>query len=151
MNERDDLKALIESVIVNELDFEADVLMDALPIGVLGTDPLGYCTYSNDVFAQFLGVTTDQLIGLEHLRWGFPLLSDSKMLIPWLAVFFRHQRVTSLFVETSAEADRGTAIASTVENLFRVRRTADGLLELQLDRSRKGPSRHEPFPLPWES
>ena len=68
MNERDDLKALIESVIVNELDFEADVLMDALPIGVLGTDPLGYCTYSNDVFAQFLGVTTDQLIGLDWSR-----------------------------------------------------------------------------------
>ena len=80
------------------------------------------------------------LVGLEHLRWGFPLLHDAKMLIPWLAVFFRNRGIASLFVETVENGPGGslqqTAVSATVDNLLRVQSAASGGARLILERSR---------------
>ena len=71
-------------------------------------------------------VSRAALFGLEHLRWGFPLLHDSRMLIPWLTSFFRSQNMTSLYVETSERMEaqdripEDSAIAATVDNVLKL-------------------------------
>ena len=75
------------------------------------------------------------LCGIGHLRWGFPLLHDAKMLIPWLVGFFKLLSVTSLFVEStppdrastfSGEGRRqASGIDATVDNLFTLAETED--------------------------
>lgn len=78
------------------------------------------------------------LCGLSYLRWGFPLLHDSTMLIPWLVDFFKSLHITSLFTEwnplpsdPSETPDSG--IASAVDNLFTLRTKSD---EIRLSSAR---------------
>jgi len=86
------------------------------------------------------------LWGLGHLRWAFPLLSDARMLLPWMAAFFRQEGITSLFVEatrvavstrpTTADAVGGeSAVATTVDHLFEIVERDDGGDDLVLIRS----------------
>ncbi len=82
-------------------------------------------------------VTRVAVAGLEHLRWGFPLLNDAKMLIPWLTVFFRSQSITSLFVEstfpTASDNDSPgeSAMADTVDNLLVIHESSGGTAHLK--------------------
>jgi KaiC/GvpD/RAD55 family RecA-like ATPase len=86
------------------------------------------------------------LWGLGHLRWAFPLLSDARMLLPWMAAFFRQEGITSLFVEAtrvpvSARPAPGdpvggeSAVATTVDHLFEIVERGDGGDDLVLIRS----------------
>ena len=79
-----------------------------------------------EVRAKGRRVSRAALFGLEHLRWGFPLLHDSRMLIPWLTSFFRSQNMTSLYVETNEQVEQqdriaeDSAIAATVDNVLKL-------------------------------
>ena len=87
------------------------------------------------------------LWGLGHLRWAFPLLYDARMLLPWMAAFFRQEHITSLFVEavrnpmgvppprSDGSAGGESAVASTVDHLLEIVELEDGGNELSLIRS----------------
>jgi KaiC/GvpD/RAD55 family RecA-like ATPase len=81
------------------------------------------------------------LWGLGHLKIAFPLLNESRMLLPWLSVFFKQQGISSLFVEAAngVHSD-GTvvgesAVPSSVDHLLFLVDRSDGGAELQLVRS----------------
>ncbi len=116
-----------------------DELDPGLPVGELerrihgiGLDPeyISAGKFLKDVFDDLQRlresgkeVTRVALLGLGHLKWGFPLLHDAKMLIPWLQLFFKRLRLTSLFVESNlssggAATDRESALQDSVDNLF---------------------------------
>jgi KaiC/GvpD/RAD55 family RecA-like ATPase len=59
--------------------------------------------------AQGRAVRRAALWGLGHLRWAFPLLYDARMLLPWMAAFFREERISSLFVEATKPANGGAS------------------------------------------
>jgi len=97
--------------------------------------------------AQGRQVRRAALWGLGHLRWAFPLLYDARMLLPWMAAFFRQERITSLFVEAAKPANGGgpatpdataggeTAVATTVDHLLEIAERPDGGCDLALVRS----------------
>ncbi|MFO0981202.1 MAG: ATPase domain-containing protein [Planctomycetota bacterium] len=68
------------------------------------------------------GIERVLITNLAHLEWGFPLLKDAKILVPWLVEYFKRRGITSLFLESSIDfADRipaSSLIATTVDNLF---------------------------------
>jgi KaiC/GvpD/RAD55 family RecA-like ATPase len=87
------------------------------------------------------------LWGLGHLRWAFPLLYDARMLLPWMAAFFRQEQITSLFLEAvrnavgqpplrhESFASGESAVATTVDHLLEIVEREDGGTELALIRS----------------
>jgi hypothetical protein len=87
------------------------------------------------------------LWGLGHLRWAFPLLYDARMLLPWMAAFFRQEHITSLFVEAvrnpagalpprpDGVAGGESAVATTVDHLLEIVELENGGNELALVRS----------------
>jgi KaiC/GvpD/RAD55 family RecA-like ATPase len=97
--------------------------------------------------AQGRNVRRAALWGLGHLRWAFPLLSDARMLLPWMAAFFRQERISSLFIEALKAATGGapatpdssaggeTAVATTVDHLLEIAERPDGGADLTLLRS----------------
>lgn len=96
--------------------------------------------------AQGRTVRRAALWGLGHLRWAFPLLYDARMLLPWMAAFFRQERITSLFVEATKSGNGGgpaapdsaggeTAVATTVDHLLEIAERSDGGADLALVRS----------------
>jgi KaiC/GvpD/RAD55 family RecA-like ATPase len=97
--------------------------------------------------AQGRNVRRAALWGLGHLRWAFPLLYDARMLLPWMAAFFRQERISSLFVEATKPANGGapattdssaggeTAVATTVDHLLEISERPDGGADLALLRS----------------
>jgi KaiC/GvpD/RAD55 family RecA-like ATPase len=81
------------------------------------------------------------LWGLGHVRAAFPLLNESRMLLPWMSAFFKQQGITSLFLEAAtAVHDDGTvsgesAVPASVDHLLFLRERPDGPAELELVRS----------------
>jgi KaiC/GvpD/RAD55 family RecA-like ATPase len=81
------------------------------------------------------------LWGIGHLKLAFPLLSESRMLLPWMSGFFKQQGIASLFVESAnAVHPDGTisgdsAVPSSVEHLLFLVEKPDGATEIQLVRS----------------
>ena len=81
------------------------------------------------------------LWGLGHLKMAFPLLNESRMLLPWMSAFFKQQGISSLFVEAANAVHRdGTvsgdsSVPSSVDHLLFLVDEPSGRLELQLVRS----------------
>ncbi len=81
------------------------------------------------------------LWGIGHLKMAFPLLNESRMLLPWLSAFLKKKGITSLLVEAAnSVADDGTvsgdsSVPVTVDHLLALVELEDRGAEIRLVRS----------------
>lgn len=77
----------VEAMMVNELDFDPQWLMDNLPLGVGVASPDGLIRYVNKVHANWLGYEPEEMLGKPNLSFLHPdAAKDPKVASKFLSV-----------------------------------------------------------------